>query len=232
MSQQLFGARNPIGETVTIAGVRFTVVGRLRTQGPGQQLQRPRQQQDLHPVRGDVADPPASRTPIPGRCRSSSCRRRRRRWPRCRTSWPAAPAASPTSTGRSSARCAASWPAARASIRTTPKRSRCGTRRMQSLFFERIVYYMRQFFTHGRRGHAGPRRHRRDEHHADRGQGADARDRRPQGARRDDPCHPAAVLPRRLRADDDQRPGRPDRGRRPVRWRSTRWRRCRSASPG
>ena len=30
MSQQLFGARHPIGESITIAGVRFTIVGRLR----------------------------------------------------------------------------------------------------------------------------------------------------------------------------------------------------------
>jgi putative ABC transport system permease protein len=30
MSQQLFGARHPIGETVSIAGTSFTIVGRLR----------------------------------------------------------------------------------------------------------------------------------------------------------------------------------------------------------
>ena len=122
----------------------------------------------------------------PGRCRDIIVAPQPASSTSCRQSSPSAPAASRTSTGRSSASPRRPGAAATASTPTTAKPSAMWDTSMQSLMFGRMVDDMRHFFTHRRRRHAGARRHRRDEHHADRGQGADARDRRAQGAGRDD----------------------------------------------
>ena len=96
---------------------------------PGQQLQRSRQQQDLRPVRGDVARPAAPRRASPVRCRTSSSRRKTGSSTSCRGRSTSGPAGSRTSTGRSSRTSARFSRAATASIRTTSRRSRCGTPR-------------------------------------------------------------------------------------------------------
>ena len=95
-------------------------------------------------------------------------------------------AASRTSTGRSSRTSARSWRAATASIPTTSEAIAMWDTSLETLMFGRMIGHMKRVLHHRRHRDAGARRHRRDEHHAGRGEGADARDRRPQGARRDD----------------------------------------------
>src|SRR5215203_2665024 len=124
MSQQLFGARHPIGESITIAGVRFTVVGRLR-----------RKDQD-----SSYSGPDNNKIFIPFAVMSQIL--------------PIANA----EPGTLSQLIVAPTPDAVAEMpgilarRTgfnpddTEAISMWNTA-MQSLFFERIVYYMRQFFT-------------------------------------------------------------------------------------
>ena len=97
-----------------------------------------------------------------------------------------APAASRTSTGRSSARSAASW---RRRNGFDPE-DRDAHQRVGHLAPDADVRpddrHMKRLLQRRRPRHAGARRHRRDEHHAGRRARADARDRRAQGARRHD----------------------------------------------
>ena len=82
--KQLFGDRHPIGEPLIIDGVTLHHRRPDAAQGPGQQLQRSRQQQDLRAVRGDGAHASRARRASRARCRSSSCRRATRSSTRCR----------------------------------------------------------------------------------------------------------------------------------------------------
>ena len=155
-------------------------------EGPGQQLQRARQQQDLRAVRGDGADLPRTDARARHRCRTSSSRR-------SRGSSTQLPRVLDARTGRIED---IDWPLERERPRDPGAPPRLRSRRSrgdrdvghvaQTLMFGRMIDHMKRLLHHRRHRHAGARRHRRDEHHAGRRQGADARDRRPQGARRDD----------------------------------------------
>ena len=174
-------------------------------EGPGQQLQRPRQQQDLRAVRGDGARPAAPGRRARRRCRTSSSRR---------STWVVdeLPRVLDARTGRIED---IDWPLEQ-NVRAVLARRHgfdpddseaiaMWDTSLQTLMFGRMIDHMKRVLHHRRHRDAGARRHRRDEHHAGRGEGADARDRRPQGARRHDAQHPAAVLPRRVLPDAAER---------------------------
>ena len=127
--KQLFGDARPAGRADQPQRPRVHDRGHHPLQGAGQQLQRPRQQQDLRavrrPWRETFRDP--TRRPAPSR-RSSS--RHTSGWSTtCLASCANGAAASRTSTGRSRRTSAPCSPAARDSIRTTARRSPCGTPR-------------------------------------------------------------------------------------------------------
>ena len=181
---------------------RHAVHGRRQDsqEEPGQQLQRSRQQQDLRAVRGDVARHAAPRRGaghalghhrraegLGGRRAAAGARRAHRPHRGHRLAARAERPRDPRATARLRSRRQAGdrdvgHVAADADVRPDDRPH------------EAVLH-------HRRHRDAAARRHRRDEHHADRGEGADARDRRPQGARRDHRGHPAAVLPRRLLPD-------------------------------
>ncbi len=173
-------------------------------EGAGQQLQRTGQQQDLHPVRDHDAGSAETRRPSwfdiqHHRGAPAGGRRRDAR-----------------SAGASHGADRRHQLAARAERHhhsRPPPRLRSGR--------SRSAEHLGHLARHGdvrphdrpdarflrRRGprDARPGRHRRDEHHVDRGEGTDARDRRSEGARRDDAGHPAPVLPRGILSDAAER---------------------------
>ena len=186
MAEQLFGKRDILGEPITLNGMPYTVVGKIRKKdqdsnysGPdnnkifvpfaamARDLPRP----DAEP--GALSDIIVAPKHVGGR---RSCRA-------CSTS---APAASRTSTGRSSANVRA-HPGAPARLRPRrPQAIAMWDTSLQTLMFGRMIDHMKQFFTIVgivtlALGGIGVMNIMLVAV-----QGADARDRRPQGARRDD----------------------------------------------
>ena len=203
---QLFGSGNSIGET---RPAERHAVHRHRQdpeEGSGQQLQRPRQRQGVRPVHRDGARLPASR------------RARRRAVEIIVAPKDDVVAQLPAMLDRRTGRIEdIDWPLEREVRRVLARQHgfdpadrdavACGTRRSRRIMFGRMIQTMKDFFTIVglvTLSLGGSRRH---EHHAGRRAGADARDRRPQGAWRDDGTDPAAVLPRGIRADAAQRRG-------------------------
>jgi putative ABC transport system permease protein len=146
MSQQLFGARHPIGETVTIAGIRFTIVGRLRRKDQDSSYSGPDNNKIFIPfaVMSQILPVPHA---DPGTLSQLIV-----------SPTPEAVADMPGILARRTGRVAdVDWPIER-EVRGIVARRKgfdpddqeaisMWNTAMQSLFFERIVYYMRQFFT-------------------------------------------------------------------------------------
>ena len=61
MADQLFGKRHILGEPLTLNGLPYTVVGKIRKKNQDSNYSGPGQQQDLRPVRHDDARPAAPR---------------------------------------------------------------------------------------------------------------------------------------------------------------------------
>ena len=146
MSQQLFGARHPIGETISIAGTQFTIVGRLRRKDQDSSYSGPDNNKIFIPfavmsrlLPVPNAEPGTLSQLIVGPTRE-------------------AVAAMPGILARRTGRVAdIDWPI-EAEVRGIVARRKgfdpddteaitMWNTAMQSLFFDRIVYYMRQFFT-------------------------------------------------------------------------------------
>ena len=156
-------------------------------EGPGQQLQRARQRQGVRAVRGDGARLPAHRTRPSAPCRRSSSRRTRGWSTTCRAcSTPHGPHRG----HRLAARARRARRFSRASKGFDPDDRDAISMWDTSLEIADVRPDDRHHAASSSRvvglRHAGARRHRRDEHHADRREGPHARDRRAQGARRDD----------------------------------------------
>jgi putative ABC transport system permease protein len=146
MSQQLFGARHPIGETVTIAGVQFTIVGRLRRKDQDSSYSGPDNNKIFIPfaVMSQILPIPNA---DPGTLSQLIV-----------SPTPDAVAEMPGILARRTGRVAdVDWPIEREVRGILARRKGFNAddqeaiamwnTAMQSLFFERIVYYMRQFFT-------------------------------------------------------------------------------------
>ena len=96
-------ARLRRADTLAINGLPFRIVGLMPPKDPEQQLQRPGQRQDLHPVLHHGARPAAGRREFPPGHRQRPDLRaglarpvRKRRATRCCACWPAITASSPT----------------------------------------------------------------------------------------------------------------------------------------
>ena len=230
MAEQLFGKRHILGEPLMLNGMPYTVVGKIRKKKQDSNYSGPDNNKIFVPFAAMIARHAADRRARPARSPTSSSRR-------TTVVVDALPATLDERTGRIED---IDWPLER-NVRAILARRHgfdpddkqaiaMWDTSLQTLMFGRMIGHMKQLLHHRRRRDAGARRHRRDEHHADRGQGADARNRHPQGARRDDRRDPAAVLPRRLLPDDGRAAARACWSRSAcARW-ST-WRRCPSASP-
>ena len=118
-------ARTASARRYRLNGIPHTVIGRIRQEGSGQRLQRPRQRQGLRPVHGDGARLPASRRAERRRLDDHRRAERRRRRAAAVDSRQPHRRASRTSTGRSSARSGAS---SRGSTGFDPGGSRCRPR--------------------------------------------------------------------------------------------------------
>ena len=209
---QLFGTRDSIGQTVHLNGTPYTVIGKIRKKDQDSNYSGPDNDKVFIPFSAMARDFPRTDAaagvvsqiilaPQPWVRRPAAARARR-----------AAPAASRTSTGRSSAKSAASCSRRHGFDAGRPQRRRDVGHVAPDADVRPHGPGDEGLLQHRRHRHAGARRARRDEHHARRRARADARDRRAQGARRDDRADPAAVLPRRVRADDAQRRDRLRRG--------------------
>ncbi len=202
--KQLFAGRNGIGQPVTINGIAYTVVGKIRHKDQDSNYSGPDNDKVFVPFAAMAKDFPKPDAE-PGAV--SNIIIAPHQWvidglPRQLHE-------------RTGAIRDIDW-ALRSDVRVTLARHKgfdpddreaiwMWDTSVNSLMFGRMVDTMRDFFTTVGLHHPRPRRHRRDEHHADRGEGADARDRRPQGARRDDRRRAPPVLPRRLLHHADQR---------------------------
>jgi len=128
VAEQLFGKRNILGESITLNGFPYTVVGKIRKKNQDSNYSGPDNSKIFVPFAAMSRDLPR-RDAEPARSRTSSSRRTTPSSTICRARSTSAPAASRTSTGRSSRTSVRSSPAATASIRPTSRRLRCGTRR-------------------------------------------------------------------------------------------------------
>ena len=170
MAEQLFGKRHILGETLTLNGLPYTVVGKIRKKDQDSNYNGPDNNKIFVPFAAMMRDMPRTRRAARHRCRdiivAPKDRGRGRPADACSTS---APAGSRTSTGRSSRTSARSSPAATASIPPTSEAVAMWDTSLETLMFGRMIDSMKRLLHHRRRRHAGARRHRRDEHHADRG---------------------------------------------------------------
>jgi putative ABC transport system permease protein len=145
MSKQLFGVRHPIGETVSIAGVSFTIVGRLRRKDQDSSYSGPDNNKIFIPfaVMSRILPVPHA---DPGTLSQLIV-----------SPTPEAVAGMPGILARRTGRVAdIDWPIEREVRGILARRHgfdpedteaiAMWNTAMQSLFFERIVYYMRQFF--------------------------------------------------------------------------------------
>ena len=166
--KQLFGSRPAMGETIRIGDFPYTVVGVMRAQGAGLELRRARHQQGVPALQRDPAGLPEQAAVAPGLGRPPARRPA--------LAWPTTRPARPSCAGRS-ARIHAFDPRDEeaATIWDTVEEAKA---------FRTMTDGMKYFL--GAVGHrdALHRRHRGDERDAGGGARADARDRRPQGARR------------------------------------------------
>jgi putative ABC transport system permease protein len=146
MSQQLFGARSPIGETVSIAGTSFTIVGRLRRKDQDSSYSGPDNNKIFIPFAVMARLLPVPHAD-PGTLSQLIV-----------SPTPSTVAGMPEILAHRTGRVAdVDWPIER-EVRGILARRKgfdpddqeaisMWNTAMQSLFFERIVYYMRQFFT-------------------------------------------------------------------------------------
>jgi putative ABC transport system permease protein len=145
MSKQLFGPRHPIGETVSIAGVSFTIVGRLRRKDQDSSYSGPDNNKIFVPFAVMSRILPVPNTD-PGTLSQLIV-----------APTPEAVAEMPGILARRTGRVAdVDWPIEREVRGILARRHgfdpedteaiAMWNTAMQSLFFERIVYYMRQFF--------------------------------------------------------------------------------------
>jgi len=193
IAEQLFGKRNILGEKLSLTACPIPLSARSERR-PGQQLQRSRQQQDLRAVRGHGARHAAARRE--GR-RPLGHHRRAERLGRsisCRKRWTRGAAASRTSAGRSSPTCAAILARRHGFDPNDKQRTPLWDTSLNTLMFGRMISNMKTFFSVVgivtlSLGGIGVMNIM-----LNRGQGANARNRRPQGAGRDDRQHPAAVF--------------------------------------
>ena len=126
---QLFGTRDSLGQTVYINGLPYTVIGKIRKKDQDSNYSGPDNDKVFVPFAAMTRDFPrtdAAAGVVSQHHRRAAAVGGRRSCPTCST---AAPDASRTSTGRSSARSAACWRRATASTPTIATRSRCGTPR-------------------------------------------------------------------------------------------------------
>jgi putative ABC transport system permease protein len=145
MSKQLFGPRHPIGETVSIAGVSFTIVGRLRRKDQDSSYSGPDNNKIFIPFAVMSRILPIANAD-PGTLSQLIV-----------APTPGAVAEMPGILARRTGRVAdVDWPIEREVRGILARRHgfdpedteaiAMWNTAMQSLFFERIVYYMRQFF--------------------------------------------------------------------------------------
>ena len=127
ISKQLFAGRDPIGQPVTINGLTYTVVGRIRHKEQDSNYSGPDNDKVFVPFATMAKDFPIPNAMVPGRCPTSSSRRTSGSSTTCQTSWRRGPARSATSTGRSRRTCGRCSRTARASTRPTRKPCGCGT---------------------------------------------------------------------------------------------------------
>ena len=185
MAEQLFGKRNILGEAITLNGMPYTVVGKIRKKNQDSNYSGPDNNKIFVPFAAMSRDLPR-RDAEPGALSdiivapkdwvvdAAAARARRADRPdrghrlAARAERPRDSRAPPRlRSGRQAGDLDVGHLAADADVRPHDRPH------------EAVLH-------HRRHRDAGARRHRRDEHHAGRGEGADARDRRPQGARRDD----------------------------------------------
>ena len=226
---QLFAARDGLGEVVQINGVPYTVVGKIRKKEQDSNYSGPDNDKVFVPFAAMARDFPRTNAP-PGAAVADHRRAQ------AAASSAGSRACSTARTGRIAD---IDWPLERDVRRVLAARHRLRSRGPRRA--ERLGHLARdadvrpddrhdaRLLLGGRHHHPGPRRPRRDEHHAGRGARAHPRDRRAQGARRHHPGGAAPVLPRRLLPDDAQRLDRLRARRRALRRWSTGCR-CRRAS--
>ena len=128
MAEQLFGKRNILGEAITMNGMPYTVVGKIRKKNQDSNYSGPDNNKIFVPFAAMSRDLPR-RDAAPGSL-SDIIVAPENGWSiSCRERSTSAPDASKTSTGRSSRTSARSWRGATASTPPTNRRSRCGTPR-------------------------------------------------------------------------------------------------------
>ncbi len=202
-SKQLFADRDPVGSTLSLNGLPYTVIGRVRKKDQDSNYTGPTTNGSSFPTnrRERTSRSPAAtapRTPF----RRSSPRRTRtvteemKRWVEREGigGFIGLEAQGPGGAGRARRAGAART----ASIRSDPRRSRCGTPRIPAVMFGKMIAGMHTFFvavslitlTLGGIGVMNIMTHGRE--------GADEGDRRPQGDRRDVAHGAVAVLQRGL----------------------------------
>ena len=221
--------RAGLEQTVELNGVPYTVIGRIRKKDQDSNYSGPDNDKVFVPFAAMARDFPArrraARRGVADHRRAEAVRRRR-----------ASQRVLDARTGRIED---IDWPLERDVRRVLARRKDFDAEdrdalsvwdtSLETLMFGRMIGTMQQFFSIVgfitlALGGLG-----RDEHHAGGGARADPRDRRPQGARRDDPRGAAAVLPRGLLPHHDQRLGRLRAGRSGcARWSTCC--RCRSGS--
>jgi len=128
MAEQLFGKRNILNEPITVNGMPYTVVGKIRKKNQDSNYSGPDNNKIFVPFAAWRRTCPGA-TPSPARCRTSSSRRGSGSSTVCRALSTNGRDASKTSTGRSNRTSAVCSRAVTPSIPTIVRRSPCGTHR-------------------------------------------------------------------------------------------------------